>query len=68
MDSFRMKVREARLRALIPTTTELARRSGVPRPTVSAIENGARLPSLACALRLSAALGCTVNDLVEPVQ
>jgi molybdate-binding protein/DNA-binding XRE family transcriptional regulator len=42
---------------------ELARRSGVSRAGISAIETGRLVPSTAAALALAAALGCTVETL-----
>jgi molybdate-binding protein/DNA-binding XRE family transcriptional regulator len=41
----------------------LARAAGLPRPTVSAIETGRIVPSVAAALSLAAALECSVEDL-----
>lgn len=46
---------------------ELARRVGVSRAGIGAIETGAVVPSVATALRLAAALGSTVEELfAEP--
>lgn len=45
------------------TQLELARRAGVARASVSAIEVQRLIPSVAVALSLAAALGCTVDDL-----
>ncbi|MBE3591064.1 MAG: helix-turn-helix domain-containing protein [Firmicutes bacterium] len=42
---------------------ELAQRAGVTRQTVSGVESGRYLPSVAVALRLARALGCSVEDL-----
>src|SRR4051794_28865145 len=42
---------------------ELARRSGLSRAGVGAIETGRLVPSTAAALSLAAALGCRVEDL-----
>lgn len=42
---------------------ELARRAGLSRPEVSAIENDRLVPSTAAALALAAALRCKVEDL-----
>jgi DNA-binding XRE family transcriptional regulator len=42
---------------------ELANRAGITRQAVSAIESGGYVPNTAVALRLSRALGCTVEDL-----
>src|SRR4051812_35259265 len=50
---------------------ELARRSGLSRAGISAIETGRLVPSTGAALALARAFGCTVEDLfrlprVEP--
>src|SRR5262245_64102406 len=42
---------------------EVARRAGLSRAGVSAIETGRLVPSAAAALSLAAALGCAVEDL-----
>jgi molybdate-binding protein/DNA-binding XRE family transcriptional regulator len=42
---------------------ELARRSGLSRAGISAIETGRLIPSAAAALTLAAVLGCRVEDL-----
>ena len=42
---------------------ELARRAGLSRPAVSAIETGRVVPSVSAALSLAAALACRVEDL-----
>jgi molybdate-binding protein/DNA-binding XRE family transcriptional regulator len=45
---------------------ELARRGGISRTAVSAVEVGRIVPSVAAALALARALGCTVEDLFGP--
>lgn len=45
------------------TQAELARRSGVSRSSIAAIENGALVPSVNAALALARSLDCTVEDL-----
>ena len=45
---------------------ELARRAGISRAAVSAIEIGRIVPSVAAALALAEALGCRVEDLFGP--
>ncbi|MCX7700327.1 MAG: helix-turn-helix domain-containing protein [Gemmataceae bacterium] len=45
---------------------ELAELAGISRTAVSAIEMGRLVPSVAAALRLAAAFGCTVEDLFSP--
>jgi molybdate-binding protein/DNA-binding XRE family transcriptional regulator len=45
---------------------ELARAAQLSRQTIGTIENGSSVPSVDVALRLSRALGCTVEHLFEP--
>jgi len=45
---------------------ELADRAGLPRSTVSAVETGRVIPSVAVALALAEALGCEITDLFAP--
>jgi len=45
------------------TQAELAERVGVTRKTVNTVENGVFVPSTLLALKLSAALGLTVEQL-----
>lgn len=48
------------------TQQELAAISGVPQQTISNIEKGTRkLPRVGTLLKLSRALKCTVDDLIE---
>src|SRR5262245_16820813 len=42
---------------------QLAQRAGISRAAVSAIEIGRLVPSVAAALALAAAFGCTVEEL-----
>jgi putative molybdopterin biosynthesis protein len=54
----------ARRRAALGwSQSELARRAGVPRTTVSAIEGERLMPSVAAALALARALECSVEEL-----
>jgi len=45
---------------------EVARRAGLSRQALSAIESGRYVPNIAVALRLAQALGCAVEDLFAP--
>ena len=45
------------------TQAELAGQVGVSRKTVNTVENGVFVPSTIVALKLAAALGCTVEEL-----
>ena len=58
-------IREKR-KALGRSQEELARRCGVTRQTVNAIENDKYDPTLALAFRLAEALGSTVDGLFVP--
>ena len=58
-------IREKR-KALAMTQEELARRCGVTRQTVNAIENNKYDPTLALAFRLARELGTTVDTLFVP--
>ena len=53
-------IRESRSRSGL-TQTELATRAGVPRPVLSAYENGRRQPSVAMLAQLVGAAGLTVR-------
>lgn len=53
-------IREARRRAAL-TQVDLAARAGVPRPVLSAYENGRRQPSVAMLARLLGSTGLTVR-------
>jgi transcriptional regulator with XRE-family HTH domain len=44
----------------------LAELSGVPRPTIAHLEAGQANPTLAVVLKVAAALGVRVDDLVQP--
>lgn len=58
-------IRERR-RALGLSQEELARRCGVSRQTINAIENNKYDPTLALAFRLAGALQATVDTLFTP--
>jgi len=53
--TFGERLRQARLDAGL-TQSQLVRRSGIPKPTISRYENGHVMPSLATLARLAAAL------------
>lgn len=61
----RNAIREKR-KALGLSQEELARRCGVTRQTVNAIENDKYDPTLSLAFRLAEELGCTVDGLFAP--
>jgi len=46
----------------------LAEVSGVPRPTIAHLESGQANPTLTVALKVAAALGVGVDNLVEPAE
>ena len=64
---YRNRVRECRLRGLIISEAELARRTGIERTTMSALENNRRFLSIEHALLISEVLGCTLDQLYEQV-
>lgn len=64
---YRNRVRECRLRGLIVSEAELARRAGIERTTVSALENNNRFLSIEHALLISEVIGCTLDQLYEKV-
>lgn len=45
---------------------DLAARTGIARPNIARLESRGRLPSLATLIRIAAALGVTVDDLLKP--
>jgi putative molybdopterin biosynthesis protein len=61
-DSIENRIRELRERAGL-SQSALAAQAGITRQAVSAIESGGYVPNTAVALRLSRALGCSVEDL-----
>ena len=65
---YRNKVRELRLKALIPSQAELARRSGICRTTICALENNRTALSIHYAFRLRKVLGCYLDDLYEELK
>jgi len=60
----RNKLREFRARYRM-TQEELARRVGVTRQTIIAIENGRYLPSLKLAFKLAKTFNVKIEDLFE---
>jgi len=61
------RLRACRLRGLIISEAELARRTGIERTTISALENNRRFLSIEQALLIREVLGCSLDDLYEPV-
>jgi len=65
--SYRSRVQEVRLRALIPSQAELARRTGLCRTTICALEKN-RIPlSVHYAMLIKKATGCSLDDLFEEI-
>jgi DNA-binding XRE family transcriptional regulator len=60
----RTKLKTRRILADL-TQEDLAKKVGVTRQTVLAIEKGNYAPSVILAIRLAKALGCTVEDLFD---
>jgi putative transcriptional regulator len=65
-DQLRNRLREERARLKI-TQADLAVRVGVSRKTINTVENGVFIPSTVLALKLSRALGVTVEALFQLV-
>jgi transcriptional regulator with XRE-family HTH domain len=64
---YRNRLRECRLRGLIISEAELARRTGIQRTTLSALENNRRFLPIEHALLIREVLGCTLDELYERV-
>ena len=62
---YQNRVREMRLKALIASQAELARRTGICRTTICALEHN-RIPlSIHYAMLIKKALGCSLDDLYQ---
>ncbi len=64
---YRNRLRECRLRGLIISEAELARRTGIQRTSVSALENNRRFLCIEHALLIREVLGCSLDDLYDRV-
>jgi len=64
---YRNRLRECRLKGLIISEAELARRTGIERTIISALENNRRFLCIEHALLIREVLGCPLDDLYEPV-
>ena len=64
---YRNRLRQCRLRCLIPTQVELARKSGIDHTTISALESNRLFLSIRYALRLKEVLGCSLDELYEEI-
>jgi len=64
-ESYRNRVRQCRLKALIRTQAELARLTGIPRGNINNIENDRLFLSSYYALLIAEVLGCSVSDLYQ---
>ncbi len=62
---YRNRVRTCRLRAEIAKQEVLSLRTGIPRTTLSALENNRLFLSAPYALLIRDELGCTLDDLYE---
>lgn len=61
----RNRIRECRLRATIVSQAELARRTGICRTTICALENNRKPLSISYAMLIRRAIGCSLDDLYE---
>jgi len=59
---FGERMRELRMKRRL-TQVEVAERSGLPQPRVSAIERGEHVPNLLTIIRIAVALECRFVDL-----
>jgi len=64
---YRNRLRECRLRGLVVSIAELSRRTGIDRTALSALENNRRFLCIEHALLIKEVLGCSLDDLYEPV-
>ena len=62
---YRNRLREVRLRALLPSQADLARAAGICRTTICALENNRIQLTIHHAMKLKGALGCSLDDLYE---
>src|SRR5882672_7361183 len=60
---YRNRVMECRLRAMVRTQQELARKTGINRTTISALERNRIFLSSYHALVIAEALGCSLDNL-----
>ena len=60
---YRNRVLECRLRAMVRTQQDLARRTGINRTTISALERNRIFLSSYHALVIAEVLGCSLDDL-----
>ena len=64
-NQYRNRVRDCRLRAMIPKQEDLATMTGISRSTINALENNRLFLSSPYALLIAEALNCRLNDLYE---
>lgn len=50
------------------TQRELAKKLGVAQPTITQYETGARKPDIVTLKKLAKILGCTTDQLLEPIE
>lgn len=60
--TFATRLRQLRTEAGL-SQSELAKRSGIPQPNISGMENGIRAPTWVTACRIADALGVSVDRL-----
>lgn len=60
---YRNRVLECRLRAMVRTQQDLARRTGINRTTISALERNRTFLSSYHALVIAEVLGCSLDEL-----
>ena len=50
------------------TQRELAEKLGVTQPTITQYETGARKPDIVMLKKIATILGCTTDQLLEPIE
>jgi DNA-binding XRE family transcriptional regulator len=65
---YRNRVRECRLKAMLPKQEDLVKLTGISRSVISALENNRLFLSSPYALTIAEALGCKLDDLFEKRQ
>ena len=65
---YRNRVRECRLKYLVARQEDLAKKTGISRTTISALENNRLFLSSHYALIIAEALGCSLDELFQNLE
>ena len=60
-------LRKYRERCML-TQQQLAKKTGIAQSTIAQYENGFRKPDIIKLKKIAAILGCTTDDLLEPIE